>query len=561
MIFMQYRPTTILLALFALISLSGCQTMTSENLDLAHKAPYQATSEDKNLTTQLASINYQLDTSDIAHPLEYQLPEPPEPAAKPANNLWLRIADGLQLNIPNDKRVVVQRDWYAKHQAYLDRVADRAQPFLYFIVEEIEKRNMPMELALLPIVESAFDAFAYSHGRASGMWQFIPGTGKRFKLKQNWWYDGRRDVYASTHAALDYLTYLNKLFGGNWLHALAAYNSGEGNVQRAIRRNKRRNKPTDFWHLKLPRETSAYVPKLLALAQLLKEDDKFDLNWKPINNQPVIARVDIGSQLDLALAADLADMSVEEIYRYNPGFNRWSTPPKGPHYLLLPLDKAEAFQQRLAETDPADRVRWIRYSIRSGDSLSTIAKKHNTTVGTLRSVNRISGTQITAGDTLLIPTASQSRHSYSLSADQRLADKKSVKRSGTKHTYQVQPGDSFWKISRQYGVNHRTLAKWNGMAPRDPLKVGQSLVIWTKRPAVAIASAPANNVALQKQQRLRKVNYRVRQGDSLARISSKFAVTINDLKRWNSRISKKKYLQPGDRITLYVDVTNQSSGN
>ena len=494
-----------------------------------------------------------INRADISHPAEWDVELQDRQID---NNIWLRIAEGLTIDVPQTRRVTVQRDWYAKHQSYLNRVADRAEPFLYFIVEEIDKRNMPMELALLPIVESAFDPFAYSHGRASGMWQFIPGTGKRFKLEQNWWYDGRRDVYASTFAALDYLEYLHKLFNGDWLHALAAYNSGEGNVRRAIRNNKKRNKPTDFWNLRLPKETKAYVPKLLALADLLKRDDEFALNWKPIANQPAIAKVDIGSQLDLALAAEMAGMSIEEIYRYNPGFNRWSTAPKGPHYLILPLQKVAQFELALAATSPDERVRWLRYTIRNGDTLSTIAAKHNTTVATLRSVNRIRGTGIRAGKTLLIPTSSQSQNSYILSADRRLASKQNTQRSGTKQTYVVKPGDSFWEISRRYGVHHRTLAKWNGMAPTDPLKVGTKLVIWTKTPVTA--SVPASNVALDKQTRLRKIYYRVRRGDSLARISSKFAVSMNDLKRWNKSISQRKYLQPGDRLQLYVDITNQS---
>ncbi|MEL0067565.1 MAG: transglycosylase SLT domain-containing protein, partial [Gammaproteobacteria bacterium] len=398
-----------------------------------------------------------INRADISHPAEWDVELQDRQID---NNIWLRIAEGLTIDVPQTRRVTVQRDWYAKHQSYLNRVADRAEPFLYFIVEEIDKRNMPMELALLPIVESAFDPFAYSHGRASGMWQFIPGTGKRFKLEQNWWYDGRRDVYASTFAALDYLEYLHKLFNGDWLHALAAYNSGEGNVRRAIRNNIKRNKPTDFWNLRLPKETKAYVPKLLALADLLKRDDEFALNWKPIANQPAIAKVDIGSQLDLALAAEMAGMSIEEIYRYNPGFNRWSTAPKGPHYLILPLQKVAQFELALAATSPDERVRWLRYTIRNGDTLSTIAAKHNTTVATLRSVNRIRGTGIRAGKTLLIPTSSQSQNSYILSADRRLASKQNTQRSGTKQTYVVKPGDSFWEISRRYGVHHRTLAKW-----------------------------------------------------------------------------------------------------
>ncbi len=542
----------LIISSLSLLYVVACQTTASIE-------PSESFTLDKENLASTAAITEPvylpllINRADISHPAEWDVELQDRQID---NNIWLRIAEGLTIDVPQIRRVTTQRDWYAKHQSYLNRVADRAEPFLYFIVEEIDKRNMPMELALLPIVESAFDPFAYSHGRASGMWQFIPGTGKRFKLEQNWWYDGRRDVYASTFAALDYLEYLHKLFNGDWLHALAAYNSGEGNVRRAIRNNKKRNKPTDFWNLRLPKETKAYVPKLLALADLLKRDDEFALNWKPIANQPAIAKVDIGSQLDLALAADMAGMSIEEIYRYNPGFNRWSTAPKGPHYLILPLQKVAQFELALAATTPDERVRWLRYTIRNGDTLSTIAAKHNTTVATLRSVNRISGTGIRAGKTLLIPTSSQSENSYILSADRRLASKQNTQRSGTKQTYVVKPGDSFWEISRRYGVHHRTLAKWNGMAPTDPLKVGTKLVIWTKTPVTA--SVPASNVALDQQTRLRKIYYRVRRGDSLARISSKFAVSMNDLKRWNKSISQRKYLQPGDRLQLYVDITNQS---
>jgi len=550
--------------------LSGCKTMQQEKaqpLTVNQELTQQLSSESTNVQPPDASIELEKATvtdSESALVDEPPKTEPPvvlepvlpaEPA--PITDVWQRVSDGLVIPVPEHSRLVSQRRWYAKHQKYLDRVVERARPFLFFIVEEIEKRNLPMELALLPIVESAFDPFAYSHGRASGMWQFIPGTAKRYGMKQNWWYDGRRDIYASTQGALDYLTYLHRHFKGNWLHALAAYNSGEGNVGRAIRNNKRRGKPIDFWNLRLPKETKAYVPKLLALADLLKRNTELGINWTPIKNEMVIERVNIGSQLDLALAAELAGMSVEDIYKLNPGFNRWSTPPKGPHFLIIPVDKSAAFKTQLAETDNKDRVRWLRYTIKNGDSLSTIASKHNTTVAILRSVNNINGTGIRAGKPLLIPTASRAINSYTLSSDKRLNSKLNRKRAGLKIQHKVQPGDSFWKIARKYNVGHRALAKWNGMAPTDPLKVGKDLVVWTKSSKVA----PSQSSLINQKQRLRKIHYRVRRGDSLARISSKFAVTVKDLKRWNNYLSGKKYLQPGDKITLYVDITNQSGGN
>jgi len=210
------------------------------------------------------------------------MPAPPDAAE--LEDLWQRIQFQLTFNVPQTRPIVEQRNYYSSHQAYLDRVAGRAQPFLYYIVQELEKRQMPLELALLPIVESAFDPFAYSHAAASGMWQFMPATGKRFGLKQNFWYDGRRDVIASTRAALDYLQYLHDKLEGDWLNAIAAYNSGEGRIMAAIKRNKKKRLPTDFWSLDLPAETTSYVPKLLALVDILKRPDEFDIVWKFIDN-------------------------------------------------------------------------------------------------------------------------------------------------------------------------------------------------------------------------------------------------------------------------------------
>ena len=209
-------------------------------------------------------------------------------------NLWHRMRDQFQFDVPDTQRVNVQKNWYIKHPNYMNRVAKRAKPFLFHIVQKLEEEQLPMELALLPIVESAFDPFAYSHGRAAGMWQFIPSTGKRFGLKQNWWYDGRRDVVASTQGAIEYLKYLNNMFDGDWLHALAAYNSGEGRVQRAIRSNKRAGKPTDFWSLDLPRETRAYVPKLLALSDILRHYEDLGFAWPAVENAPFTEVVEEG---------------------------------------------------------------------------------------------------------------------------------------------------------------------------------------------------------------------------------------------------------------------------
>jgi len=463
---------------------------------------------------------------------------------------WQRVREQLAMPVPENRRVRAQKSWYVNHPSYLKRVSKRAEPYLYFIINELEKRNLPLELALLPIVESAYDPFAYSHGRASGMWQFIPGTGKGYGLKQNWWYDGRRDVFLSTHAALDYLSYLNKRFDGDWLLALAAYNSGQGNVSKAIRKNKKKGKPTDFWSLKLPKETKAYVPKLLALSEILRESNPEESIWSEVANQPYFSRVSTEVQIDLSLAADLSEQSMQDFYTLNPAFNRWATAPEGPHYLLIPVEKTELFQNNLQTIPKSERIAYKRYKIKDGDSLSTIAAKFSTSVKLLKSSNNIRGNSIRAGKSLLIPVASKRRDEYSKSNQQRLAAKQNIKRSGNKMSITVSNGDSFWTLSRKYKVNLRSLAAWNNMAPTDTLKVGQKLVLWTKKP-IKYASAMSAN------QKTKKIHYKVRNGDSFARIADKFNVSLNKIKKWNHSLSRKKYLQPGQSLTLFVDVTKQ----
>ncbi|MEW6984452.1 LysM peptidoglycan-binding domain-containing protein [Colwelliaceae bacterium 6471] len=540
---MKYLPVSLSIA----ILITGCQSTS-----------FQATQHhDDNLVVgNIASpndINHALLTDesvDVIHPVADIDFTVSDDVIDVSDDIWQRIRAQLSFNVPENDRVLAQRNWYAKHPSYLDRVAKRAEPFLHYIVEELEKNDMPIEMALLPIVESAFDPFAYSHGRASGMWQFVPGTGKRFGMKQNWWYDGRRDVVASTQGAIKYLKYLNKFFDGDWLLALAAYNSGEGRVRRAVRNNARKNKPTDFWSLDLPRETRAYVPKLLALADLIKRPEDFQIKLYEIDNNPVLTQVDVQSQLDLAKAAQLADLSLAELQRLNPGFNRWATDPDGPHYLLIPNNKLEKFTEKLSKLEEKDRLAWQRYEIKSGDSLSTIANKFNTTTALIKKINNVKGTQIRAGKHLLIPIAAQSLDSYIFSQDQRLASKQSQQQAGKKTVYKVRSGDTLWDIGRAHKVSTRSIAKWNGMAPRDTIKPGQSLVIWQKTSGVtAERTRPAEQAVM------RNITYKVRRGDSFARIADKFNVTIKDIERWN-RLSRKKYLQPGQLLKLSVDVTN-----
>lgn len=469
----------------------------------------------------------------------------------PVYSLLDSIGAEFYLPVDLNERTQSQLNWYARHPDYLNRVFERSKRYLPHIVEQIRARGMPLELALLPVVESAFDPFAYSHGRAAGLWQFVPATGKMFKLKQNWWYDGRRDPVDSTRAALDYLQHLHERLDGDWLLAVAAYNSGEGRVRSAVRKNRRLNKPTDFWNLALPRETRAYVPKLLAISHLVRNYWQYEVTLPFVSSAPYFAEVRTGGQIDLALVADLAQIDVQEIYRLNSGYNRWATSPDGPHKLMVPAESAALVQYELDQLPASDRISWKRHKIASGESLSTLARKYSTTVATLKAANNLSTTSIRAGKHLLIPVSSKDKASYSLSADMR--EQRLLNRGGASNTrYTVKSGDSFWSIGRQFDVGTRALARWNGMAPGDTLSVGKELVIKGGN-----KSSESSGSGVSPDGTRRKIRYTVRRGDSLSRISSRFSVSVADLKKWNS-ISEQRYLQPGQKLSLYVDVTRQS---
>lgn len=462
-------------------------------------------------------------------------------------DLWQRIINlyAFDQNIDN-KRVQAHLNWFKKHPLYMDTIAKRAKRYLHYITEQVDIRNIPGEIALLPIVESAFDPFAYSHGRAAGVWQFIPSTGKAYGLEQDWWHDGRRDISTSTLAALSYLESLHRRFDGDWLLALAAYNAGGGNVNKAIRKNRNAGKPTDFWSLKLPKETQNYVPRLIALSRIIKESEEHGITLAPLPNAPYFASVNTGGQIDLSQLAEISDTSLEEIYKLNPSYNRWATRPNGPHNVLVPIEKEEIFLKNIATLPSNKRMKWERYKIRSGDSLSSIAQKFQTTPKVIKDTNNLSSNTIRIGKQLLIPSSHKSLKNYSYSANSRLTKiQNSPRRSSNQNKveYTVKNGDSFWKIARNHKVSVKELSKWNGMAPGDTLRKGQNLVIW----------APKKNS--QTRQVIRKLTYTVRNGDSFAGISDKFQVKMADLMSWNKKKSKRKYLQPGQKLTLYVDVT------
>ena len=474
------------------------------------------------------------DQSNISAPLAVtELPAPPA-------DLISKIRDGLALPDYDHTAIDQQLRWHQNNPAYLQRVWKRSRPYLHYVVSEVERRGLPMELALLPIVESGYQPYGYSHARAAGLWQFIPSTGRMFGLNQTWWSDQRRDITASTDAALDYLQQLNSRFKGDWLMAIAAYNAGAGRISREMRSaQKSTNHGVHFSDLTLSSETAAYIPKLLALARVVKDADKLGINLPVIADQAYFTSVDIGQQTDLGQISRLADIDADELRKLNPSFNRWATNPQGPHRVLVPVTSAETLRLGLQSLPDSERVSWQRHQIQSGDNLGSIARQYGTTVAVLQQSNQINNQFIRAGHYLMIPGAAALPMPLAASC------------RGKKLFHQVRSGDTLWDLSREYGVSVNHLKRCNPGLSAGALALNSSIRVRDPQPYAIAPGPPA-------QQRIDSVvNYKVRRGDSLAAISSRFGVSVNQLVVWN-KINPKAYLQPGDRLIVRLNLLDQT---
>jgi membrane-bound lytic murein transglycosylase D len=465
------------------------------------------------------------------------------------DDLFDRMRAGFVLDEAQEPAIDQQLAWFQRNPEFLDRTLARAQRYLYHIVTEVEARGMPLEFALLPMVESAYEPFAYSPSRAAGLWQFIPGTGVRFGLKQDWWYDGRRDVIESTRAALDYLQALHDQFDGDWLLAIAAYNVGENTVQREFDRNKALGKPADFWHLNLPAETRAYVPKLLAMKRLMAEPERYGLDFAPLPNQPYFAVIDVDSQIDLQIAARLAGSPYDEIVALNPGYNRWATDPDGPHRLLVPIDNADGFETALKSLAPEERVHYLSHTVARHETLAQIAKHYGTTSSVLTKINDLAAKPITAGDELRIPPASDQLPEKVLLAAARV-DRPSTDngRRQRQTVHRVRAGETLASIARRQGIPVGTLAQLNNLNPGDSIVTGQRLVI-----RASVRRYRDEGVSEGK-----RVLYTVRKGDTVFSIAHQYQVTIAQLNTWNG-LNKHHQIRTGQRLVMYIDQNRSQS--
>ena len=471
------------------------------------------------------------------------------PDANPLSELpdvFDRIRLGYALPDVTDKAVSSTVKFFANKPEFLDRTFERAERYLYYVTRELEARHMPLELAMLPVIESAYNPYAFSRARAAGIWQFIAPTATRHQVRVNWWQDGRRDIVDSTRAALDYLSELHQMFGGDWLLAVAAYNCGELAVQRAINRNRALHKPTDFWHLKLPKETRGYVPSLLAMARIVANPGDYGLEFTPIANKPFFAQVEVGGQVDLRVAAAILGISEDDLHALNPAFNRWATDPDGPYHLLVPAEAAVAFAQTFATLSKEQRMPLEHYLIQQDESIEQLAAKREFPTSTIRALNGLAASDWQPGSEILLPASQFAPLRAGLIIEGELPA-----RGRHGRAYVVHRGETLASIAKRTGVPIKELARLNGLGTRARLHAGARLVVAVQEreklhphrhgKKATVEPSPAEP---------RKLNYVVKGGDTLHRIGRKFSVSVEQLKQWNQLSGSD--LQKGQKLVLYT---------
>lgn len=447
------------LGLASALVLGGCETVQSTQANAGAKLqPLAEISPPPDL-----QYSNQVDESQA---------EPESPSKKP-DDLWQRMRAGFVLWDVDHARIQYEISRLQRTPEVFTRFVERGRPYLYHLLSETQKRDLPSEIALIPAIESGFHPQAKSRVGAAGLWQFMPGTGRYRGLTLDWWYDGRLDVVDATEAALDYLEYLHKQVGGDWLNTFASYNAGAGTVLRAQRYNRSRNRPTDYWSLRLPGETKSYVPRLLALAAVISDPERYGLSLPDIPNRPYFEIVAIPGQIDLAVAGELAETDPAQMLLLNPGHKRWCTHPEGPNRLLIPKDKVVAFERNLAKLPADQQVRWRRYQVKAGDTLGHIARRHQVSVDAIKRVNGLHSHLIRAGRDLLLPIRAETAAIRKSGKAIKVADSESQATA-----YRVRTGDSLSVIALNHGVTVAQLCAWNGLrSDKAVIRAGQLLHI------------------------------------------------------------------------------------
>ncbi len=489
---------------------------------------------DEHSTIEDMASNRDQESSEFwQHGQGKQQPEPTTNTQQPemASDPWSQWHQTRQiLDFPND-RVEAHIQHYAHQTGLFSQLQERGELYLPYIQQQISKRGLPSELLMLPIIESNLDPFAFSQGRAAGIWQFIPSTGRHFGLEQDWWYDGRRDIIAATQVALDYLEQHYRTFN-DWPLAIAAYNGGAGTILRAQQRNREQGLDDDYWSLQLNRETREYVGKIIAMSELMSYPEQHNIALPELSKEPSFVEVYTGGQIDLGLIANLLQLELDQLYRLNPGLNRWSTPPLGPHRLLVPKEHEDKVVEFLGSLPQKERIQWQRHIVVAGDTLGGIAQQYNSTIDIIKTSNNLEGNLIRIGQELLIPGSSALSIHQPNPQDQ-----------ASTATHQVRAGESLWTIARQHGVTVAQLTQWNNLNSNAVLRIGQELQIFASSSSNQQPQGPREVIT-------RTVFYQVRPGDTLSSISSRFNVSSQHIRQRNNI----NQLRTGQQLVMDVPI-------
>ena len=438
-------------------------------------------------------------------------------------NIWSYL---LNKNPKNDEAYINERILFYMNRHLRD--ADKFEEylndsyyFIYFAINELEKENLPLELALIPYIESNYDPFSISSSGAVGMWQFMPKTGRLYELNKTWWNEDRHDPYRSTEAAIDYLKYLYARFNQDIYLTLAAYNAGPTLLSRRINQNKRRGLETDFWSLNLPNQTKEYVPKYIALKELIFNYEKYELTLPDIPNEPVVQKITIPGQVEVITLSDFLNIKPELLYKLNAGYTKWASAPKDQSIFYIPIEKYYLFEVEENPFSDSNQINWISHIVESGDSLWALASKYDTEVRIIKQINYLNNDLLSIGSTLLIPLSKTKTNTFI-----------------PYEMYIVSEGDTLWSIARTYNLEVSDLAKMNSISENSFLKLGQQLTIGNK------------NIHRNIESKKRTILYSIKQGDNLYKISELFDVTIKSIKEIND--FDDDALMPGQIIKIAI---------
>ena len=575
---MQSRSLIGLVGL-AIAVLGGCATAPRERTEPVPEVAIVATVPALPSAPVLAPIV----EPEAAPPILKAIPLPAR-----EDDLWMRIRGRFALAPMQSPLIKEHENWYQNRPDYVKRMTERSQLYLFHIVEEVERRGLPSEIALLPMTESAFNPKALSRSKASGIWQFISSTGKHFGLDQNWWYDGRRDVLAATNAALDYLEKLHRKFG-SWELALAAYNCGEGTVGRAIATNQGKGLPTDYQSLNLSNEARNYVPKLLAVKNIIADPQAFGLHLNDVPNKPFFTTVEISKHIDVALAARFADMSVDELVALNPAYNKPMITYNDSERLLLPTSKASVFSANMRRYGTRQLHTWQAYRASKGEHIDKIAARFGMSPAQLRNLNplREKRGKLLVAQLLLVPlhSARPLPTAAQIAEAQIEAPPPVMAMSPAAETYLVQKGDTLFGLAKRFGTSIDALVADNKL-PNGIVKVGDTIgvpggfgsavsITGQQGPSVPDAAAEygaaavkpgsvafAGSVAALGQDDVGKgirtarpapatkpSFYHVKRGDTVYSIARALRIAVVDLMLWNNFTSTSK-LHPGARLRV-----------